>query len=95
MNPHECRDMFLSVGLTEDQIDTVVDHFLAFGEAPHITSISDFNAATTIYAMMDGRLDPADLHSPAARYMISLGTRIATWEDQATTPSFSPRLRSA
>lgn len=84
MNTHECLSMFLSVGRTKEQFDTVVEYFLAFGEACQITSTSDCETATAIYAVMDRDLDPADLHSPAARYMMSLGTRIAAWEAQAT-----------
>jgi len=75
--------MLLSSGLTEDQTDSVVEHFLTFRETPQITSVSDWETARAIYTVMDGALDPADLHSPAARYTISLGTRIAEWEDQA------------
>ncbi|QDA35651.1 hypothetical protein E4191_15865 (plasmid) [Paracoccus liaowanqingii] len=84
MNTDEYRAMFRSVGLTEDQLNTVMSYFLTFREAPQITSTSCFEMAVAIYAVMDGSLNPADLHSPAARYMISLGTRIAAWEDQAT-----------
>lgn len=83
MNSHESRIMFLSIGLTEDQIDTLLDRFLAFGDAAKITSISDCKTATAIYVVMDGYLHPGDLYSPAARYLISLGTRITAWEDRA------------
>lgn len=75
--------MFRSVGLTEDQLKTVMDYFLTFREAPQITSKNCFEMAKAIYAVMDDRLNPADLHSPEARYMISLGIRIAAWEAQA------------
>ncbi|CAM3486113.1 hypothetical protein PANO111632_20005 [Paracoccus nototheniae] len=84
MNSDESRAMFLLAGLTEAQIDMVMDYFLTFREAPQITSRSDFETAMAIYAVMDGGLNPADLHSPAARYTISLGTQITAWEDQAT-----------
>lgn len=74
--------MFRSVGLTEDHITSVMDHFLTFREAPEITSTRCFEIAMALYTVMDDGLNPTDLYRPASRYMILLGTRIATWQDQ-------------
>ena len=61
----------------------ILDHFHAFDEAPDITSQAEYEKAKALYAVMDAAVPGGDLHSPVARYLISLGGRIAAWEDQA------------
>lgn len=82
MEEHEFQGMFLAAGMPEDHIDKALSRFHAFGDSPKILSLSDYEAAKTIYAAMDARVDPDDVHSPVARYLISLGARIADWEDK-------------
>lgn len=80
---HEFLGMFLEAGLPEDQIDSVLDHFLSFGHAPKITSWSDYETARSTYAVMDAYLDADDTFTPVGRYLVSLGAEIIAWEDRA------------
>ena len=75
--------MFLAAGLPEDQIDSVLDHFLSFGHAPKITSLSDYETAKSTYAVMDAYLYPNDTYTPVGRYLVSLNAEIIAWEDRA------------
>jgi hypothetical protein len=72
--------MFLQAGLPEDQLDGVLGYFHAFDSAPEIQTLSDYLMAKATYAMMDRRLPPKEVLSPVARYVISLGARIAEWD---------------
>ncbi|TGN55942.1 hypothetical protein E4L95_14605 [Paracoccus liaowanqingii] len=80
---HDFQRMFLAAGMPKDQLEEVLDYFHAAGEAPAITSVIDYEAARTIYGVMDASMPSGDLHSPTARYLISLGARIVAWESQA------------
>ena len=82
MEKREFRGMFLAAGLPEDQIDSVLDHFLSFGHAPKITSWSDYETAKSTYAVMDAYLDPDDTFTPVGRYLVSLSAEIIAWEDR-------------
>lgn len=84
MSNHDFRDMFLAAGLPKDQIEDVLEYFRAFGGAAKITSLTDYETALSTCAVMEARLDADDVHSPPARYLISLTDRIADWEDQRT-----------
>ncbi|QDA35655.1 hypothetical protein E4191_15890 (plasmid) [Paracoccus liaowanqingii] len=76
------QEMFLAAGMPEDQVDNVLDHFHAVGEAADIISVAEYETAKSIHEVMDASVPSGDLHSPVARYLISLGARIAAWEDQ-------------
>ncbi|TGN60128.1 hypothetical protein E4L95_10910 [Paracoccus liaowanqingii] len=96
MKHRDFRKMFLAAGMPKDQVDAVLDHFHANGGAADITSVSEYEAARSIYAVMDASVPSGDFHSPVARYLISLGVRIVAWEDQAavvtdSTPSLPAR----
>lgn len=80
MDNDDLRAMFLAAGLPADQVDDVLDYFQTFGRAAKITSLSDYETATALYRVMDDRLAPDDLYSPAARYVISLGEQISEWD---------------
>ncbi len=92
MEKHEFQGMFLAAGLPEDQIDSVLNHFLTFGYAPKIRSLSDYATATTTYAMMDARVHPDDAHSFVGRYLVSLGPQIAHWDDKIARLNSRPVL---
>lgn len=83
MEKHEFLGMFLTAGLPEDQIDRVLDHFLTFGYASKITSLSDYETARSTYARMDAYLDPQDTYTPVGRYLVSLNAEIIAWEDRS------------
>ncbi|TGN60125.1 hypothetical protein E4L95_10895 [Paracoccus liaowanqingii] len=82
MEEHEFQGMFLEAGMPEDHIDAALTRFHAYGDSPKILSRNDYVTAKAIYAVMDARVDPDDAHSPVGRYLISLGARIADWEDK-------------
>lgn len=85
MAHRDFEKMFLAAGVPEDQLEGILDHFHAFGEAAEITSQADYETAKALYGVMDASVPGGDLHSPVARYLISLGPRIAGWEDQAAS----------
>lgn len=83
MAHRDFQKMFLAAGMPEEHVEGVLDHFHAFAEASDLTSVAEYETARTTYAVMDASVPPEDLHSPVARYLLSLGARIAAWEDQA------------
>ncbi|CAM3493404.1 hypothetical protein PANO111632_20115 [Paracoccus nototheniae] len=93
MEKHEFRGLLLRAGLPEDQIDSVLDHFLIFGYASKIMSLSDHTTATSTYARMDAYLDPQDTYTPVGRYLVSLGAEIIAWEDRTARLNLQPLLR--
>ena len=85
MEERGLRPQFLSAGVPEDKIDIALSDFYSRGGAPEITSMADYTAAHALYGAMDASVPPDDLHSPVARYVISLGARMAEWEAKAHT----------
>ncbi|QDA35650.1 hypothetical protein E4191_15860 (plasmid) [Paracoccus liaowanqingii] len=74
--------MLLVAGMSADQIDTVLEGFYAFGGASEIMSLNDYATAIRNYDVLENCVAPDDAHSPVARYLISLGARMADWEDR-------------
>lgn len=83
---HDFQRMFLAAGMPKDQLEEVLDHFHAAGEAAEITSVAEYEAARSTYEVMDASVPSGDFHSPTARYLISLGARMVAWEEQAAMP---------
>lgn len=73
MEEHNLRPQFLSAGVPEDKIEIALSDFYSRSGAPEITSMADYTAACALYEAMDSSVHPDDLHSPVARYVISLG----------------------
>lgn len=84
MRAHSFRAQFLSAGVPADQIDITLGHFFGQGVAPEITSEGEYRAAKALYAVMDASMPPKNFHSPMARYVITLGARVAEWEGRST-----------
>jgi hypothetical protein len=82
MVTHEFYEMFRDAGLPEDQIDGVLSYFHAFDSASEIFTLTECTTAKDTYAVMDRQMPPKDVHSPVARYVISLGARITEWEEK-------------
>ena len=83
MAHHDFQEMFSSAGMPEDQIERVLEHFHAYDEAADLSSVTEYEVAVSTYSVMDAYVPAGDIHSPVARYLISLGARIVAWEDQA------------
>lgn len=77
----ELRDMFLLAGVPEAQVDEAVAHFQASKTAARITSLAEYRIARVTSAAVDGFLDPGDINTPVARYVIRLGLQLAEWEN--------------
>ncbi|WP_168217416.1 hypothetical protein [Paracoccus liaowanqingii] len=45
-------------------------------------SLNDYATAIRNYDVLENCVAPDDAHSPVARYLISLGARMADWEDR-------------
>lgn len=80
MKDHSLRLQFLSAGVPEDQMEVALENFYGLGGAPEITCTGDYAAAKSLYAVMDASVPPNDMHSAAARYVITLGARMTEWE---------------
>lgn len=80
MEDHSLWPQVFSAGVPNDQIEIALDHLYGHGGAPTITSEHDYRAAKALYAAMDASVPPQDLHSPMARYVLTLGVRMTEWE---------------
>ncbi|TGN37863.1 hypothetical protein E4L95_22075 [Paracoccus liaowanqingii] len=82
MPNRDYQKMFMAAGMPKNQIESVLDHFHATGEAADITTVAEYDVAKSIYVVMDASVPSGDFHSPVARYLISLGAQISGWEDR-------------
>lgn len=87
MEDRSLRPQFLSAGVPNDQIEIALGYLYGRGGAPVITSEDDYRAAKALYAAMDASVPPQDLHSPMARYVLTLGMRMTEWEARSN-PAF-------
>lgn len=77
------RSRFLKAGMSPIQIDAALHCFEDTGEALSISSQAEYIAARAAYARMDASLPPDELFSAVARYVLSLGVKVAEWEKNA------------
>ena len=82
------RAHFLMAGMSQSQIDAALSNFELTGEALAITSKTEYWAARATYARMDGSRPSDELFSSDARYILSLGEKLAEWERKSKTDAF-------
>ncbi|TNH37732.1 hypothetical protein [Paracoccus haeundaensis] len=86
MIDRDLRDRLLAAGVSEAQVGGILACLDHFGGAAEITSAAEYQSAIAVYLALDAHLAPDDAHSPVARYVIHLGTRLAEWDGKHTVP---------
>lgn len=83
MRKTRLKSQFLAAGMPREQVEIALEHFERHKTAPRIETAGDYAVASAFYQRLDAALPPHDVHSLSARYVISLGTRMAEWEIKA------------
>lgn len=86
MIDRDLRDSLLAAGVSKAQVGGILACLDHFGGAAEITSAAEYQSAIAVYLALDAHLASDDAHSPVARYVIDLGTRLAEWDGKHTVP---------
>jgi hypothetical protein len=74
--------------MSQNQIDAALTHFELTAKTFDITSKAEYLAERETYARMEASLLPDELFSSVARYILSLGMRLAEWERKSKVNAF-------